>query len=94
MNDHEETIAQTFDSLHIGCCNDTVLSSGTETVETGTTTAGWYQNTCAHRLPCGYCRILMSMCPNNFNTVVTPTWTITSAGTTAKESWNELQMRR
>lgn len=28
-------------------------------------------NYCPHRLPCGYCRLLMQYCPNNNNIQVT-----------------------
>lgn len=36
------------------------------------TTTTPYFNPCPHRLPCGYCRLLMRDCPKNSN--ITVTW--------------------
>lgn len=35
------------------------------------TTAIHYLKTCPHRLPCGYCRLLMQNCPKDNNIKVT-----------------------
>lgn len=32
-----------------------------------------YQDYCPHRLPCGYCKLLMRDCPKGYTT----TWTVT-----------------
>ena len=38
------------------------------------TTAIHHLETCPHRLPCGYCRLLMQYCPNNKNIDIKVTW--------------------
>lgn len=35
------------------------------------TTTAHYLKTCPHRLPCGYCRLLMQNCPKDNNIKVT-----------------------
>ena len=35
----------------------------TNTTTTGTGTVSSYTNYCAHRLPCGLCRLMMTSCP-------------------------------
>lgn len=39
--------------------------------DTYQTTTTHYLKTCPHRLPCGYCRLLMRDCPKNNNIKVT-----------------------
>lgn len=42
---------------------------------TGTTAS--YSNYCGNRLPCGICRLMMSVCPIGGQPTVVPTWEIT-----------------
>ncbi len=43
-------------------------STSSDTYQTTTT---HYLKTCPHRLPCGYCRLLMQDCPKDNNIKVT-----------------------
>lgn len=58
----EQTTTNTMD---MG--NHTSTSGGTAYQ----TTAIHYLKTCPHRLPCGYCRLLMQNCPKDNNIKVT-----------------------
>lgn len=53
-----------------------------------------YAQYCGNRLPCGYCRIIMAMCPLHVQTITT-TWdttpittTTTTASTIVEEKTN------
>ena len=50
---------------------DYTSTSGYTTYQT---TATHHLETCPHRLPCGYCRLLMQYCPNNKDINIKVTW--------------------
>ena len=52
----EQTKASTIDT-------ESYTSTSGCTYQTTTSTS--YFNSCPHRLPCGYCRLLMQDCPKN-----------------------------
>ena len=60
-----------------GTISGSSVSGGPSSDSTSTTTTGYggYHAYCASRLPCGYCRLLGSMCPIGWTSpVVTTTW--------------------
>lgn len=44
---------------------NTINDTSTNGTITGTGTACNYTNSCAYKLPCGLCRLLMSQCPKD-----------------------------
>ena len=58
----EQTTTNTIDM------GDYTSTSGGTAYQTTTT---YYLKTCPHRLPCGYCRLLMQNCPKDNNIKVT-----------------------
>lgn len=55
--------------------NDFTTTHGNGTIGTGT--ACNYTNSCAYKLPCGLCRLLMSQCPKD-TSYPNITWTVST----------------